>query len=84
MKWELLRRQDQEIQQSYSVIANAYDDQDLNDLLEVVRANITATRNKNAYFSCCRPRRWSLWQATFRQLKLADGWSDIQGLRYRP
>ena len=78
MKWELLRRQDQEIQQSYSVIANAYDDQDLNDLLEVVRANITATRNKARIFLVAAPDGGAL-AGNIPPVKLADGWSDIQG-----
>jgi len=50
MKFELVRRQDHALKDSYAVIANAYGDHDLTDLLETVAANVRTTRAHERVF----------------------------------
>ncbi len=57
MKWELVQRQDRALQETYAVIANAYGDRDLTDLLETVEANVRTTRGHDRVFLVRRTGR---------------------------
>ena len=72
---ELQRHQDETIQETYAVIASAYGDSDLTDLLDTVRTNIHATRGHARIFLVTGPDGKALAGNVPAQ-GFPDGWSD--------
>lgn len=55
VRWELQQRQDQTIQETFAVIAAAYGDQDITDLLDTVQTYIKASADRQRVFSLVDP-----------------------------
>ncbi len=72
---ELQQHQDQTIQQTYAVIANAYGDHDITDLLDTVGTNVRATRGKDRLFLVTGPDGKVLG-GNMPASSFPDGWSD--------
>ena len=72
---ELQRHQDETIQETYAVIASAYGDSDLTDLLDTVRTNIHATRGHARIFLVTGPDGKAL-AGNIPAQDFPDGWSD--------
>ena len=80
MRWELYKHQDQTISETYSVIANAYGDSDLTDLLETVETNVRATNGLQRIF-LVRRSDGTVLGGNIPALDLPPGWSTIKGAR---
>ncbi|MCT7378093.1 sensor histidine kinase [Chelativorans salis] len=78
VEWELRRYQDKTIRETYSVIADAYGDSDLQDMLEAVEMNVRATRGMDRIFEVTSADRRFLG-GNVRDFDVPDGWSDIKG-----
>lgn len=79
IEWELRQHQDQAIREIYSVIQGAYGDDDLTDMLEIVQANIRATRGLERIF-LVKNRQGQVVAGNIGGLGAPLGWSDVDGL----
>ncbi len=77
-RWELRQHQDQAIRETYAVIANAYGDRDLTDLLETVETNVRATRDHQRVFLVMAPDGRVLG-GNIPAVALPAGWSEVRG-----
>ncbi len=78
VKWEFQQRQDQTIQETFAVIAAAYGDQDIKDLLDTVQTYTRATGDRQRVFSLVDPSGKVL-AGNIPALRFPDGWSDADG-----
>lgn len=78
--WQLRRHQDRTIEETYAVIANAYGDHDLTDLLDAVRTNVRATRGRERIF-LVTDSGGKVLGGNIPAVALPQGWSDIDGAR---
>ncbi|QND44483.1 HAMP domain-containing histidine kinase (plasmid) [Rhizobium lusitanum] len=78
VRWELQQRQDQTIQETFAVIAAAYGDQDITDLLDTVQTYIKAAGDRQRVFSLVNPSGKVL-AGNIPDLKFPQGWSNIDG-----
>ncbi|NTG50377.1 HAMP domain-containing histidine kinase [Agrobacterium rhizogenes] len=78
VRWELQQRQDQTIQETFAVIAAAYGDQDITDLLDTVQTYIKAAGDRQRVFSLVDPSGKVL-AGNIPDLKFPEGWSSIDG-----
>lgn len=78
MKWELLQQQDRTTAETYAVIADAYGQSDLTDLLDAVRTNVQATPSRERVFLVASPQGKVL-AGNMKPVDLPAGWSDISG-----
>lgn len=77
VSWELQQHQDQTIQQTYAVIASAYGDHDLTDLLDTVKTNVHATHRHSRIFLVTGPQGKAL-AGNIPAQTFPDGWSDAR------
>ena len=77
MRWQMYQRHDEQINETYSSIAGAYKD-DLNDFLDAVRSNITASRRHHLILLVTNSNGQVL-AGNVRPIKIPDGWSTISG-----
>jgi signal transduction histidine kinase len=78
VRWELQQRQDQTIQETFAVIAAAYGDQDITDLLDTVQTYIKAAGDRQRVFSLVDPSGKVL-AGNIPDMKFQQGWSKIDG-----
>ncbi len=78
MKAEFDRRQDQMIQESFTTIADAYEPNDLHDLIATVEASIRATRGHERIFRLST-REGRVLAGNIPPVAIPDGWSDLSG-----
>ncbi|MFS8116284.1 HAMP domain-containing sensor histidine kinase [Rhizobium jaguaris] len=78
VKWEFQQRQDQTIQETFAVIAAAYGDQDIQDLLDTVETYTRASGDRQRVFLLVDPSGKVL-AGNIPDLKFPDGWSDVDG-----
>jgi signal transduction histidine kinase len=78
VRWELQQRQDQTVQETFAVIAAAYGDQDITDLLDTVQTYIKAAGDRQRVFSLVDPSGKVL-AGNIPDLKFPQGWSNIDG-----
>lgn len=78
MKWELVQRQDRALQETYAVIANAYGNGDLPDLLETVEANVRTTNGHERVFLVRGPGGKALG-GNIAPISAPDGFSQVRG-----
>lgn len=78
VEWELRQHQDQAIREIYSVIEGAYGENDLSDMLEIVQANIRATRGLERIF-LVRSDESRVIAGNVGGLDAPLGWSDRDG-----
>lgn len=78
MSRELRLHQEQTIEESYAVIADAFGDEDATDLIETVRTNVRATHHSERLFLVEGPDGKKL-AGNIRPISLPDGWSTVGG-----
>lgn len=78
VRWELQQRQDQTIQETFAVIAAAYGDQDITDLLDTVQTYIKASGDRQRVFSLV-DSSGKVLAGNIPGLKFPEGWSNIDG-----
>lgn len=80
MRFELQQNQDRTIAETYAVIANAYGDNDLTDLLDAVGTNIRATRGHERVF-LVTSAQGDVLGGNIAAVSVPDGWSDVAAAR---
>ncbi len=77
MRWDMYQHHDEAILQTFTVIAQSWDEDD-GDFIEAVRSNIAAAHHSSNLYMATAPDG-SVLAGNFKPIDVPDGWSTVPG-----